>query len=120
MPIFEYTCNQCRRTFSALVGVVANASPPACPRCGSDDLKKLVSRFARVRSEDEAMDALADAADSADLDDPRTLRRFMKEMGKGMDDEMGGEDVDEMIEQAMDDEASGESAGDTTTGGFDQ
>ena len=120
MPIFEYTCNQCRRTFSALVGVVANARPPACPKCGSDDLKKLVSRFARVRSEDEAMDALADAADSADLDDPRTLRRFMKEMGKGMDDEMGGEDVDEMIEQAMDEEAGGESAGDATTGEYDQ
>ena len=35
MPIFEYTCNACHgRKFSALVGVVADAKPPTCPKCG--------------------------------------------------------------------------------------
>ena len=108
MPIFEYICNECSRKFSALVGVVADAQPPACPKCGSSDLKKLVSRFARVRSEDEALDSLADAADSADLEDPKAMRRFMKEMSKEMGEDMDGEDFEEMMEQAMDEEAAGE------------
>ena len=107
MPIFEYVCNDCSRKFSALVGVVADAQPPACPKCGSADLKKLVSRFARVRSEDEALDSLADAADSADMEDPRALRRFMKEMGGAMGEDMDGEDFEEMMEQAMEEEAAG-------------
>lgn len=107
MPIFEFHCNTCGRKFSALVGVVASAPPPACPRCGGADLKKLVSRFARVRSEDEALDALADAADSADLDDPRTMRRFMKEMSRGMGEDTDGEDFEEMMEEALEDEAGG-------------
>lgn len=105
MPIFEFVCNDCRRRFSALVGVVANAEPPACPRCGSANLQKLVSRFARVRSEDEALDSLADAADSADLEDPRALRRFMKEMSGAMGEDADGEDFEQMMDEAMDEEA---------------
>lgn len=113
MPIFEYTCNACAniRKFSILVGVVADVAPPACPKCGSTDLKKAVSRFARVRSEDEALDALADRADSADLDDPATMRRFMKEMASEMGEDMEGEDFEQMMEEAMDEEAGGGSGG---------
>ena len=107
MPIFEYTCNACSRNFSALVGVVADAAPPSCPKCGSTDLKKRVSRFARIRSEDDAMESLAEAADSADMDDPKAMRRFMKEMSREMGEDMDGEDFEEMMEEAMQDEAGG-------------
>ncbi len=109
MPIFEFTCNTCntRRKFSALVGVVANATPPVCPKCGGTDLRKAVSRFARVRSEDDALEALADRADNADLDDPVTMRRFMKEMASEMGEDMDGEDIEHMMEEAMDEEAGG-------------
>jgi putative FmdB family regulatory protein len=108
MPIFEFSCNTCNRKFSALVGVVAGAQPPACPKCGGADLKKLVSRFARVRSEDEALDSLADVAENADLEDPREMRRLMKQMSKEMGEDMDGEDFEEMMEEAMDEEARGE------------
>ena len=118
MPIFEFTCNTCNtgRKFSALVGVVADAAPPTCPRCGGVDLKKVVSRFARVRSEDDAMESLADAADSADLEDPKTMRRFMKEMSREMGEDMDGEDFEQMMEEAMEEEAGGRGEeGDTET-----
>ena len=111
MPIFEFQCNACSRKFSALVGVVADAQPPACPKCGRRDLKKLVSRFARVRSEDEAMDALADRADSADLEDPREMRRLMKEMAGEMGEDMEWEEFEQMMEEAMEEEAGGEAGG---------
>jgi hypothetical protein len=61
-----------------------------------------VSRFARVRSEDEALDALADRADTADMDDPVTMRRFMKEMASEMGED--ADDFEQMMEEGGDDE----------------
>jgi len=108
MPIFEYYCNSCQlRKFSVLVGVSMHATPPVCPRCGSGDITKLVSRFSRVRSEDDAMDNLADMADTIDPDDPKAIRRLMKEMAGGMGDSEGGEDFEQMMEEAIEEEASG-------------
>jgi putative regulatory protein, FmdB family len=111
MPIYEYTCNACARRFSALVGVVAGATPPKCPKCGGADLTKLVSRFARLRSEDESIDALADAADNMDMDDPRAVRRLMKDMASEMGDDMDADEFEAIMDEAMDDEASGGDAG---------
>ena len=99
MPIFEFACNACTAMrFSELVGVVASPHPVQCPRCGSRDVRKLVSRFARVRSTDEALDALAEQADSVDESDPRALRRLMNEVAHGMDGELTGEDVEELLD----------------------
>jgi putative FmdB family regulatory protein len=108
MPIFEYTCNVCRgRKFSALVGVVADAKPPTCPKCKGTDLTKLVSRFARLRSEDESLDELADAADMADPDDPKAMRRLMKEMAAEMGDDMDADEFEALMEEADDAESGG-------------
>lgn len=109
MPIFEFTCNTCasNRRFSALVGVVADSKPPACPKCGGVDLKKAVSRFARVRSEDDAIDALAEQADNMDADDPKAMRRLMREMAGELGEDMEGDEMEALMDEAMDDEASG-------------
>src|SRR5579872_2142725 len=104
MPIFEYICNDCHKRFSALVGVIANARPPACPLCESTALTKQVSRFARVRSEDDALEDLADETTYGDIEnDPKAMRRFVREMGKAMD-----EDLDEDFEAALEEEMAGE------------
>src|SRR5579883_3085523 len=42
MPLFEYRCNACGARSELLV---AAHTAVACPRCGSSDLAKLVSRF---------------------------------------------------------------------------
>lgn len=105
MPIFEFQCDKCGKQFSALVGVVANAKPPACPKCGSTALSKLVSRFARLRSEDEKLDSLADESAIGDIEnDPKAMRRWVRDMGKAMDD-----DMDDDLEEAMEEELSGKS-----------
>jgi putative FmdB family regulatory protein len=107
MPIYEFICGQCQRKFRKLVGVVAQTSPLECPRCQSTELNRQISRFARVRNEDDALDSLADEMESiGDTEDPKTLRRMMKEVSSAM-----GEDMDEDFEQMMEEE-SGDSAGD--------
>ena len=111
MPLFEFSCRDCGgRPFSALVGVVADAPAPRCPRCGGENLLKRVSRFARLRSGDEAIDALADAADQLDESDPRSVRRFVRDMAAGMDQEIGADEIEELIEAPAD-------GGDASDGG---
>src|ERR1700722_20036835 len=104
MPIYEFVCSECHRKFRKLVGVVANTAPLQCPRCHSTALNRQISRFARVRNEDDALEAMADEMESmGDTEDPKVMRRLVREMGKEM-----GEDLEDDFEQMMEEEASGE------------
>ena len=47
MPIFDFECKQCGERFEALV---LKRTVPACPKCTSEDLEKLLSLPA-VKSE---------------------------------------------------------------------
>ncbi len=114
MPIYEFVCAQCQRKFRKLVGVVAQTSPLQCPRCLSTELNRQMSRFARVRSEDETLDALTDEMEAiGETEDPKAMRRLVREMGKEM-----GEDIDEDFEQMMEAETS-EEPGDSGDFGLD-
>jgi hypothetical protein len=71
-----------------------------------------MSRFATVKSEEARLDAVADSSSFGDLDenDPGSVARFMKKMGKEFGDDLG-EDFDSAVDEAMaeagDDENSG-------------
>ena len=43
MPIYEYSCSSCGRTFEELILRAADEEEVACPGCGSDHLDRLVS-----------------------------------------------------------------------------
>ncbi len=96
MPLFDYTCAVCGHRFTLLLGVVAETQQERCPACGGAEIRRLISRFARLRSEDEMIEALADPSGIGDLEDPKQLESWMKRMGREMGDELGG-DLDEMI-----------------------
>jgi putative FmdB family regulatory protein len=103
MPLFDYRCVDCKKRFSLLV---AEPHAQVCPACGSANIGKLVSRFARLRSEDDIIDALADPSKMGDLEDPKQLQSWMKRMGKEM-----GEDLGDDFEGMMDEMGSEEGAG---------
>ncbi|MCX7765608.1 MAG: zinc ribbon domain-containing protein [Candidatus Sumerlaeia bacterium] len=44
MPIFEYKCQKCNHIFEDLIRSEAEARAVVCPCCGSDQVKKLISR----------------------------------------------------------------------------
>jgi hypothetical protein len=71
-----------------------------------------MSRFATVKSEEARLDALADSSSLGDFDenDPGSVARFMKKMGKEFGDDLG-EDFDSAVDEAMTE------AGDDDTGG---
>jgi putative FmdB family regulatory protein len=114
MPIYEYRCPQCRGRFTTLVLRLDREAQPHCPRCGNDEVQRLISRFSTVRSEDEHLEALADPAMLSDVDenDPRSIARWARRMRRAMGDELG-EDFDELIDELEsgeweDDEMGGE------------
>lgn len=120
MPIYEYHCQDCRRRVSLLVRSISNPAVPVCPRCGGTHLERLMSRFTRVRSEEDRLDTLADPSALGGLDenDPKSVARWAKKMGKEMGEDLG-EDFDEVMEQAMEEEAGGEGQSPDATGGPD-
>ena|SRR2546421_920007 len=114
MPIFEYKCDGCGKRFSALVGVIANPKPPACPKCGGNQLDRQVSRFSRVRSEDDALESLADESKFGDIEnDPKAMRKWIKEMSKAMDEDGMEEDLEAALEEEMAGNGGEEAADDT-------
>lgn len=61
-----------------------------------------MSRFATVKSEDARLESLADSADLGGMDenDPASVARFMKKMGKEFGDELG-DDFEGAVDEAM-------------------
>jgi putative FmdB family regulatory protein len=98
MPVFEYRCSDCGARFSQLVGMTADSREPRCPKCGSANARKLISRFSRSRSEDDRLDSFEDAALAAG-DDPAAMSKLMREMGRELGED-GEEDMDEYLEEA--------------------
>jgi putative FmdB family regulatory protein len=113
MPLYEYICQKCNRKYTWLVGVVADATPPTCDRCGAQQsVRKEVSRFARLRSDDEALDSLADPENLGDLDNPAAMRKWAKNMGKELGEDLG-DDFEEFLE------SDGEEDGEVSSDGLD-
>jgi putative FmdB family regulatory protein len=120
MPFYDYQCHACnkhaRLQFSySEYGKVQ----PICPHCGSQNIKRRISRVALAKSEDSRLDSMMDA-DFSNLDenDPKSLGKFMRKMGQEMGEDMGDEfnevvgrlekgESPESIEQSIPDLAAG-------------
>jgi len=101
MPIYEYRCADCGTKTQVLTLSVKAAVEPKCRRCGGTNLVKLVSRVAFLRSEESRLERLADPSALSGLDenDPKSVARWMKKMGKEMGEETG-EDFDAEVDRA--------------------
>ncbi|OGD11213.1 MAG: FmdB family transcriptional regulator [Candidatus Aminicenantes bacterium RBG_13_62_12] len=118
MPIYEYRCRDCGRKSVFITLSVKSALEPKCKKCGSLNLEKLVSRVAVSRSEESRMESLADPSKLSGLDenDPQSVARWMKKMGKEMGED-AGEDFDQSIDEAMEEAESGGDSGEGSPGG---
>jgi putative FmdB family regulatory protein len=114
MPIYEYECGDCRRVVSLLILRPAAAEAVRCPRCGGAALTRVMSRFATVKSEEARLESLADSASLGDVDenDPASVARFMKKMGREMGDDLG-EDFDDVMDEALDESTGDEETSDS-------
>jgi len=101
MPIYEYRCEKCNKRVSVLTLRVSEKVNPECDRCGSKKLLRLMSRFATVKSEEARLDALADpsALSGVDENDPKSMARWMRKMGKELGEDVSGEEFDQMVDE---------------------
>lgn len=100
MPIYEYRCRSCRRHFSVLHRSFNAVATVACDHCGGTDILRLVSRVAVLRSQESRRQGRGDDAALAGLDedDPKSLARWARQMGRELGDEAGPE-WDEMVDR---------------------
>jgi putative FmdB family regulatory protein len=109
MPIYEYLCPECNGRFQKLVRGFSDPPGLACPRCGSAEVRRAISRVATLRSEEARLESLGDPAMSSGLDenDPRSIAQWARRLGKELGEE-AGEDWDEVVDQMLEEELAGE------------
>lgn len=121
MPVYEYECQDCHRSFSRFFWKISEAEGTKC-RCGSTNLEQLVSRVSMHRSEESRLEDLADPSKWGDVDenDPKSMARMMRKLGSEMGEDLGpefGEMVDR-LEAGEDPEEIEKSMGDTLGDGM--
>ncbi len=101
MPIYEYECGKCHKRTSVLTMRVSERADAVCKHCGSTRMRRLMSRFATPRSEEARMDAMADPSAFSDVDenDPKSVARALRRMGKEMGDEIGGPEFEQAVDE---------------------
>jgi len=99
MPIYEYRCLDCGRYQSVLVRTFSEPTDLQCPRCQGAHFRKLVSRFAVLRSDESRLDDLPDPSAIGDVyeNDPRSVARLARKMGV-----QGGEGLGEEFHEMVD------------------
>ncbi|MCL6471466.1 MAG: zinc ribbon domain-containing protein [Firmicutes bacterium] len=63
MPLYEFKCASCEDTFEKLVLASGNGTV-TCPKCGSNDVKKLFSSFGFTSSERNSLAKATSACSS--------------------------------------------------------
>lgn len=83
MPIYEYRCQQCEQRFEKLVLAVGREPADlACPRCGSADVARLISRVAVSSGGDQApADSAEDTAPKPPVFGRKELKKSLEERG---------------------------------------
>lgn len=131
MPVYEFGCNACGANVSLFVRSISAEVSDVCDRCGSSDLRRLVSKFAVVRGPVDPKNLNKQAMlDGVDFGNSRSMANFFRRMGDDFHDEPN-EHMDEIIkrldygepvEKALDihthdhsAEASGGESGESTT-----
>ncbi len=116
MPIYEYACLKCKRKMSFLV-LTPSSFQPVCKFCKGTELEQLYSRFATPKSEEQRLESMTDPTSFSGLDenDPASVARWMKKMGKEMGEDFGG-DIDQLAEEAAQEAAGGHPEGPEGTG----
>ena len=105
MPIYEYRCADCERVTSVFVRSIARGEPtdPRCEHCDSPKLSRVVSKVARLKTDQDVLDEHGTPGLDGEYRDPRQIGRWVEqrfdEYGMDLPDE-----TREMIDAAREGE----------------
>lgn len=123
MPMYEFYCSNCNMIFTFFSKTINTEKTPHCPKCVTESLSRMVSRFAFTAnskgpegSEDglpnlpideskmeRAIESLASEAESINEDDPRQAANLMRKLSS-----MTGLKLGDKMEEALSRMESGE------------
>ena len=91
MPIYQYDCDGCGERVEVLHRSAASASDPACPQCGSAELTRVMSMFARARTGAQRLEEVDMEAQQAALQDgdEKSFARWARRAGAEYDEALG-------------------------------
>jgi len=107
MPIYEYQCHGCHRQFQSLIMGREDEKNLFCPKCGSRNLKRLISRVAYHVSESDRLANFDPKSRQGDgfYKDTRNIglaaKKRAQQMGVGL-----GSSFDEKVEKLRTDPGS--------------
>ena len=132
MPSYEFRCKNCKKGFVLFFSYAEyGKSPVFCAHCGSDQVRRKISRVRIAHSAETRLENLSDPQNLDALeDDPRALGKMMRRMREETGEEMGPEFDEvihrleagqnpEQIEQDLPD-LLGDDAGGPAGGGFEE
>ena len=107
MPIYEYRCADCRKKFEVLVLKAEEESSLRCPHCSSAKMKRLISRFTSIKSEEARLESLTDPSNLSGLDenDPASMALWLKRMGGELGEDVSKDEIDQMADEIASGEA---------------
>lgn len=106
MPLYEFLCSDCGRKATVLCSISQRNESRECEFCHSNNLKRLIGKPRRLRSDEEIAEALTDPFSLSGLDenDPNSIKRWAKktasELGENIDEELEEMDLSETENKA--------------------
>jgi putative FmdB family regulatory protein len=104
MPVYEYECKSCQHRYSEILSIKESENLPACPSCGSEDVRKVISSVAVVRSAQDKAKDRARAVTEVDPTKPQEIAKYFKDHGSrfGEDDFRGTDAWHDAVDRVAD------------------
>lgn len=101
MPTYDFVCNSCQKRFDVFLTYAEYGRKAVhCAHCDSADVRRRMTKVRIAKKEEDRLESMAD--DFSDLDglaeDPKSLGRMMKKMGREMGEELPAE-FDEVVDR---------------------
>lgn len=106
MPTYDFVCGNCAQRFEVFLSYSEYGTTKVkCIHCGSQNVRRRMTRVRIAKSEDSRLESMADETALEGLEnDPKALGSMMKKMGKEM-----GEDLPPEFDDVVDRLEAGQS-----------
>jgi putative FmdB family regulatory protein len=101
MPTYDFICQNCNQRFDIFLSFGEyGKTRVTCAHCGSDRVRRRITKVRIAKSEESRMDSMADDFSGFEglEDDPRAMGRMMRKMGKEMGEDLPPE-FDEVVDR---------------------
>jgi putative FmdB family regulatory protein len=91
MPVYEYRCEGCDHPYNVLMRIEEREELRPCPKCGSEEVRKIISSVSVVRSDSQKAEDRQKTMPRVDPTNPQEVAKYFRDHGSrfGEDDFRG-------------------------------